>query len=147
MSSMSHVPSSHPQGNGLGAYRYFQVHTNGRATVVQLYGSSEYRSLYANELEQDLAHLADVLAGQHVIVDFCRLSHCCTAMIGGLIRLLRMLRNTGGTMVLCGMTAPCRQAFQMLNLEGTVFSVYDSLDEALEKFSPAESAERRASSP
>ncbi len=135
------------QPDGLCVYQYFQVQTNGHAVVVQLHGASQYRSLYAGEMEQELGHLADFLAGKRVIVDFGRLPYCCTAMIGGLLRLRNRLRDAGGEMVLCSMTPECRQAFTMLNLDGTVFAIYDSLAEALERFCPPQEAVGDASSP
>jgi anti-anti-sigma regulatory factor len=135
------------RADGLCAYHYFQVQTNGHAVVVQLHAANEYRNLYATELEQELGHLARTLTGQRVIMDFGNLPHCCTAMIAGLVRLWNRLHESGGELVFCNMTPQCRLAFTMLNLDGTVFAIYASLAEALESFRPPEAAEGAASSP
>ncbi len=37
-------------------------------------------------------------------------------------------------MKLCSMNDMIREAYRMLNLDGTVFMIYDTLDEALDAF-------------
>ncbi len=78
--------------------------------------------------------LVDTERPAKVVVDFGRVVHCSTAVINGLLRAKRCVVANRGQLSLCGMTTEIRDAYDMLNLDGTVFQIHDTLDDAVTAF-------------
>jgi anti-anti-sigma factor len=85
-------------------------------------------------LQDELMELVEHEQPQKVIVDFSRVLHCSTAVMNGLLRAKKRIKANGGELRLCGMIEPIRDAYRMLNLDGTVFQIHDSPDEARAAF-------------
>ena len=86
------------------------------------------------ELQGELFAFIELYRPDQLVIDFERIRYCSTALINGVLRARRRLDDIGGTMKLCGMCESVRDAFRGLNLDGTVFQIYDTLDEALASF-------------
>ena len=65
--------------------------------------------------------LLDQRRPARVLVDFDAVTHCSTAVINGLLRAKRRLLSYGGQLGLCHMRSTVREAYRVLNLDGTVF--------------------------
>jgi anti-anti-sigma regulatory factor len=83
---------------------------------------------------RELLLLAETERPSKAIVDFCRVVHCSTAVMNGLLRAKRRIIASGGELKLCGMTAGIGDAYKILNLDGTVFQIYDTLADAMLAF-------------
>jgi anti-anti-sigma regulatory factor len=62
-------------------------------------------------------------------------AHCSTSVINGLLRAKKKLLAGGGRIKLCQLHPLIREAYRLLNLDGTVFHIHDSEAEALTAFS------------
>ena len=67
-----------------------------------------------------------------LLVDFARVTRSSTAVINSLLVAKKKLLGTGGDLFLCGLQDAVRHNFRILNLEGTVFEVFDSEELALD---------------
>ena len=64
-------------------------------------------------------------------------------MINAVLRARNRLRECGGNIKLCGMRYSVRDAFRTLNLDGTMFDIHRSLQEALDAFVERGSGRKR----
>lgn len=116
------------------SYRHFSVEPKGNVVVVQLLDPKLADSLMVTELQDELLEMIDLENPTNVLVSFNGVSQCSTAVINGLLRAKKRLMAEGGQIKLCCMNEMIRDAYRMLNLDGTVFRIYNSLDEALDAF-------------
>ena len=69
-----------------------------------------------------------------LLINFDGVTHCSTAVINGLLRAKKRVVSEGGQIKLCGMVKPVREAYKMLNLDGTVFEIHDDRGGAIGAF-------------
>jgi anti-anti-sigma regulatory factor len=115
-------------------YRRFTVDQRGDVTVVRVVDPRLFDTMIVTEFEDDLLDLVDMHLPQNVLIDFGAVTHCSTAVINGLLRAKKRLVARKGQLALCGMTDSIREAYRTLNLDGTVFAIYDNESEALAAF-------------
>ncbi len=113
-------------------YTRFRVVDRGDVLIVRLLDPTLFDTLAISELEEELLQLLGERSPRKVLVSFAGVIHCSTAVINGLLRAKKKLVPAGGQLKLCAMTDTVREAYRILNLEGTVFEIYDSEQEALE---------------
>lgn len=114
--------------------RHFSTETLDGFLVLQLINPKLYDTLVISELEDELLELLDREQPDRVIVDFTAVTHCSTAVINGLLRAKKRLLSHGGRLRLCGMRPAIRDAYRILNLDGTVFHIDENLDESKTAF-------------
>lgn len=90
--------------------------------------------LFIRDLFDELADYVEQEKPRKLLINFDQVTHFSSEAIGGLIRVARRIRALGGEIKLCDMSPDIRGIFQLTNLDGTVFSVYDSAREALAEF-------------
>jgi anti-anti-sigma regulatory factor len=112
-------------------YRRFDVVEEQDVTIVQLVDPKIFDTLVVSDLEDELLNLVELQAPAKVVVDFQRVTHCSTSVINGLLRAKKRLLSRNGRFGLCGMTDSIRDAYRMLNLDGTVFRIFESRDRAI----------------
>ena len=104
------------------------------ALVIELIDPRLFDMATITALQDELLSLFDQEQPRRTVVDFTRVSHCSTAVINGLLRAKKRIQANDGQLKLCGMINSIRDAYKMLNLDGTVFQIYDNLDDALDSF-------------
>jgi anti-anti-sigma regulatory factor len=115
-------------------YRHFRVEPKGYVTVLELLDPRLADALVVTELQDELLDLIESQNPTHLLIDFRNVAQCSTAVINGLLRSKKRLLADGGELKLCGMRPLIREAYQMLNLDGTVFQIYDTVDDALDAY-------------
>lgn len=115
-------------------YQHLVVRREGDILVVELIDPKLFDTTTVTQLQDELLLLVDTERPSKAIVDFSRVVHCSTAVINGLLRAKKRILANGGQLKLCGMTAGIRDAYKMLNLDGTVFQIHDCLDKAVLAF-------------
>ena len=68
-----------------------------------------------------------------VVLSFKQVSKCSTGAIGGLMRLNRLIEGYGGQLKL-SVTPGIREMFEVTDLEGRVFALYDTESDAIAAF-------------
>jgi len=115
-------------------YKRFDVQNEGDVLILNMADPRLFETLLVNELEDELLSIIDQRQPMKVVVNFERVTHCSTSVINGLLRVKKRLTRTGGSLKLCGMRDTVREAYRILNLDGTVFQIYDDLSPALKSF-------------
>jgi len=112
-------------------YRHFTVREKDEVSVIELTGPRIFGSPLVSELEEDLLDFIESNQPRRVLIDFSRVTHCTTAVINGFLRAKKRLVEAGGKFYLSDMTDPIRDGYRMLNLDGTVFRIYEDRASAL----------------
>jgi anti-sigma B factor antagonist len=87
-----------------------------------------------SELQDELIEYLEKEKPQQVLVSFEGVTNCSTSSINALLRAKKRVISTGGVLKLCCMSPQIRAAYKMLNLDGTVFDIYNETKEALATF-------------
>ena len=111
-------------------FEHLVVRFDGDILVIQLIDPKLFDTNTVMALQDELLRVVEIEQPSKAIVDFSHVVHCSTAVINGLLRAKRRMQRNDGELVLCGMTAGIRDAYKMLNLDGTVFQIYDTLQDA-----------------
>ena len=113
-------------------YRHFEVDRENGITVLSLLAPDLVDFLVTSELQDELVKFVEKEKPEKLIVSFHNVSRCSTEIINALLRARKRVVTSGGTLRLCAMPDQIRSVFKMLNLEGTVFHIYDTKAEATE---------------
>lgn len=116
------------------SFEHFSVRRFDDGLTIELADPMLFDTAVVMAWQNELLKLVDSERPRRAIVDFSKVEHCSTAVINGLLRARRRIAKDGGQMKLCGMRTPIRDAYALLNLDGTVFLIYDSVDDALDAF-------------
>ena len=111
-------------------YNCFQTEQEKDVTVLRLSGADLRDHLVMDEFQEELDRLISGLQPHKLIVSFRELEWTTSHVIGALIKARQQVNQQGGDVKLCEMTPTIRDTFRILNLEGTLFSIYDSEEEA-----------------
>ncbi|MEO8493687.1 MAG: STAS domain-containing protein [Planctomycetota bacterium] len=115
-------------------YEHLVVRVQDNTLIIQLIDPKLFDSTTVTELQDELLLVVNTARLKRAIVDFSRVVHCSTAVINGLLRAKKRIQANGGKLKLCGMTVGIRDAYKMLNLDGTVFQIHDTLVNAMDAF-------------
>ena len=115
-------------------YRHFAVVRAKDVLTLQLNDPKLFDAATITALQDELIDLVDLEQPLKVIVDFSHVAHCSTAVINGLLRAKKRIAARDGKLMLCGMTNPIREAYKMLNLDGTVFQIHNTPEDAAKAF-------------
>ncbi len=115
-------------------YQHIRVRSIQDVLIIELIDPKLFDTEIVTQLQDELLRLVDTDKPHKLVVDFARVVHCSTAVINGLLRVRRRMLRQDGCLQLCGMSNTIRDAYRMLNLDGTVFPIQDTLDEALARF-------------
>jgi anti-anti-sigma factor len=114
--------------------QHFDVQQDGDVTVVTLTSPELLDHLVTHEMQDELFAFAENEKPKRLIVDFQQVRRCSTEIINAMLRTRKRVAGAGGDVRLCGMHKHIRDVFRMLNLEGNVFEIFDTLDEAKQNF-------------
>ncbi|MBP86067.1 MAG: hypothetical protein CMJ64_05015 [Planctomycetaceae bacterium] len=112
-------------------YEHFQVKRDEDVLIVELADPMLFDIALVMAWQTELLNLD---RPKQAIIDFSQVEHCSTSVINGLLRAKKRITKNGGQMKQCGMTEPIRKVYRMLNLDGTVFLIYDTISDALAAF-------------
>lgn len=110
--------------------KHFNVESEDGITILQLTDLELLDRLLTHEMQEDLVHFVDSQKPSKLIVSFDRVRRCSTEVINAMLRARKRVSALGGDMRLCSMRDTIRDVFRMLNLEGNVFDIFDTLDDA-----------------
>ena len=115
-------------------FRHFDVRQFDGVDELRLTDTSFFDVPRYAELQAELLAFVEMYRPSQLVVNFDRIRYCSTALINGVLRSRTRLHAIGGQLKFCGMSEPVRDAFVMLNLDGTVFDIYESESDALADF-------------
>jgi anti-anti-sigma factor len=116
------------------SYKHFEVENDQGVTVVQLTDLELLDQLVTHEMQGELVRFVDEEKPHRLIVSFDGVRRCSTEIINAMLRTRKRISAQEGDMRLCSMHHTIRDVFRMLNLEGNVFEIFDTLDEAKQGF-------------
>ena len=118
----------------MSTYRHFDAEKIGDVLVVRLVDRRLADTMSVNELQDEMLMLLEQMPTKKLLVSFLKVTHCSTSVINGLLRVKKKLLATGGQIKLCELQPLIREAYKLLNLDGTVFHIHDTEAEALAAF-------------
>jgi anti-anti-sigma regulatory factor len=77
-----------------------------------------------SDLQDEILDLLEKQSPVKLLVDFEAVGRCTTEVISIMLRAKKRLHPRGAHLGLCGMKDVVREAYQLLNLDGTVFMIY-----------------------
>jgi anti-anti-sigma factor len=116
------------------SFQHFELEQDGAIAVITLTDLELLDHLLAHEMQDELFAFAENEKPQRLIVNFQHVRRCSTEIINAMLRTRKRVASAGGDMRLCCMQKNIRDVFRMLNLEGNVFEIFDTLDEAKQGF-------------
>jgi anti-sigma B factor antagonist len=121
----------HGEETNMSRYLRFETENIGDVLVARLVDHRLADTMSVNELTDELLHLLNSEPTKKFLVNFQNVTHCSTSVINGLLRAKKKLLSVGGQIKLCNLHPVIREAYQLLNLDGTVFHIHDTEAEAL----------------
>jgi anti-anti-sigma regulatory factor len=91
-------------------------------------------TMSVNEFQDELLLLLEREPTKKLLVNFQKVSQCSTSVINALLRAKKKLLASKGQIKLCSMNPVIREAYKLLNLDGTVFHIHDTEPESLAAF-------------
>lgn len=113
---------------------FFDVIERDGVSIVRLENPQIIDQLIVHEMGDQLVAFAENGQPERAVINFERVTHCTSEVIGAIIRFWRRLAQAGAQMKLSNMNAHVRDLFRIMRLDGTVFEIYDSEDDALTSF-------------
>ena len=115
-------------------YKHFRAETVDDVVVLHLTDSDFFDRLIINQLQDEMIQFVKTQEPSKLLINFGRVKSLSSETIGALIRAREYTVANGGTLKLCDMRDEIRAAFKMLNLEGKMFEIHDSMPSALDAF-------------
>ena len=101
---------------------------------VRIVGEVLLDPLAVREMSDELMEAITRHEQRRLLVSFSEVARCSTDVINALLLAKKRLLAEGGELKLCEMAPNIRHTYQMLNLDGTVFRIYETVDDALVAF-------------
>jgi serine/threonine protein kinase len=112
-------------------FQQFDVQTIESNHVVHLHDESVSTTDSIARTKDELRSLIGEESPEKMILNFASVRHCSSEAISMLIQLKTELMPYGTTLYLCGMRDSIREVFRVLNLDGKVFQIRDTVQVAL----------------
>lgn len=116
------------------SFEHFTVEYREQVVVVSLTDLDLLDRLITNELQDELVRFVETEKPTCLILDFQRVRRCSTEIINALLRARKRVTQSGGRMKLSNMRPEMREVFRLLNLDGTVFEIYNTISDAWKEF-------------
>lgn len=114
-------------------YRHIQVETDGDISIITLTVSNLQEQLPSFELKKELIKFIERVQPEKVIINFEHVHRFSTEFIGTLLSTKKRHSETR-QVNLCRMQPVHREIFSILKLDGTVFQICDTVEEAKAAF-------------
>jgi anti-anti-sigma regulatory factor len=115
---------------------HFRIEKNGDVIVVTPTVFDFLDQITNFEAKRELIRFAQAENPNSAVVDFHHVQRFSTEFIGTLLSFKRQM-GTEGRIALCAMQPVHRDIFRVLNLDGTVFQIFGTVEEAVRSFSPS----------
>jgi anti-anti-sigma factor len=115
-------------------FEHFQIHEHSGLTELHLADTTYYDLEQYSQLHQELMEFVERDKPHQLVVNFDRIRYSSTALINGILKTQERVAEAGGKVRLYGMCDSVRDAFKMLGLDGTLFTIYDSEADARAAF-------------
>jgi anti-anti-sigma regulatory factor len=113
---------------------YLQYEDRGDVLVARILGRILLDPMAVREMSDELLSAIERRKPRKLLVSFSDVGRCSTDVINALLLAKKRLLSEGGELKLCEMSQNIRHTYQILNLDGTVFRIYETGDEALDAF-------------
>jgi anti-anti-sigma regulatory factor len=113
---------------------FLRFEEHGDVLVLRILGKSLLDPMTVREMSDELMEVVVGRKPRRLLVSFSEVGRCSTDVINALLLAKKRLLSQGGELRLCEMSESIRCAYRILNLDGTVFRIYESLDEGLDEF-------------
>ena len=110
---------------------HFRIERRGDVTVVTPTVFDFLDQVTNFEAKRELIRFAQNEKPEKVVVDFSNVQRFSTEFIGTLLSFKRQM-GTGGKISLCSLQPVHRDIFRVLNLDGTVFQIFDDVQQAVD---------------
>jgi anti-anti-sigma regulatory factor len=111
-------------------FRYFSVEQRGDVTLITMTWRDFLNQLANVEMKVELMKFCQDEKPGRAVVDFDNVERFSTELIGTMLSVKKLL-GEDGAIRLCGMDDLQRDVFRLLQLDGTVFQIHDTVDDAL----------------
>lgn len=115
-------------------YKHLSIGREKDVLVIYLLDPKLFDSAIVTDLQDELLELMKSANPKLTVIDFSLVVHASTAVINGLLRAKKQSQANGGRLKLSGMKRSIRDAYRLLNLDGTVFQIHDTLQQAIDAF-------------
>jgi anti-anti-sigma factor len=112
-------------------FQQFEFQLIDNCYVVHLHDESVLSSEAIANTKRELFELLNATKPERVVVNFASVQHCSSAAVSVLVQLQSKLKSSGTKLYLCGMRESIREVFRVLNLDGSVFEIRDTVTIAL----------------
>jgi len=116
------------------SYKRFETKQHDDVTEIRLIDRKLSDLLLQDELTDEFTDFATNEQPEKVVVNFDNVVYCNTSTIDALIQLRKRVNARCAPIKLCHLSQPIRDAFRALNLDGTLFEIHDTIDEANHSF-------------
>jgi anti-anti-sigma regulatory factor len=112
--------------------KHFVAEQRSDLTKIRLGNPAFFDTAQYAELQNELAEFVEEQGPGRLLVDLSVVEYCSTAVMNALLIAKERLESKGGLMIIFGVNDTVRGAFQRLNLDGTVFNICTTEDEAMD---------------
>jgi len=112
---------------------HFRIKKNGDLIIVTPTVFDFLDQVTNFEAKRELIRFAQTENPAKAVVDFQHVQRFSTEFIGTLLSFKRQM-GADGRIALCAMQPVHRDIFRVLNLDGTVFEIFETLEEAVQSF-------------
>lgn len=115
-------------------YKCFEVQQHVDVTVVHLLDQKMLDRFMINEMKDELLQMVDSQKPQKMVINFGGVTRLSSEVLGALITSWKHVAENGGRLRLAGMSDGIREVFRITRLEGRIFEIFPSVNEALVGF-------------
>lgn len=118
----------------MSTYRYFHPQQHGEIAEAILVEPVDADELLFNQLRDEIVEYVKKERPDKLLINFREFARASTAVINALLVVKKRVAQEGGELKLCDLSDNVRASYRLLNLDGTVFDIYDTQAEALTAF-------------
>ena len=118
----------------MAVYKRFGFEATDGVTVIRPVDRELSDLVLQDELHEELMRFLAEENPQKLVINFGTVDYCTTGIINSLFSVKKRVVAAGGQFKMCCLTQHVHDAFRALNLEGTVFEVLETEDDAIAKF-------------
>ena len=115
----------------MSTYHYFITEESTQAMIVHITEPRMSGQVNAEIFRLELAQLVADTAPRNLIIDFHSVKMISSSFVAALILSKKHLDRDRVSLFLCDMPGSVREVYRILNLEGTMFDIFDSVPSAL----------------
>jgi anti-anti-sigma regulatory factor len=115
-------------------HRYFEVQRIDGVCVIRVSRADMFDMLNVRGFEQELLSFIDQEQPAKLVVNFNSVKSSSTEMINNMLKAKRRLLKHNGALKLCGINETVREVYKVLNMDGTVFEIYERCSDAIQAF-------------